>query len=97
MLQKLYQVYWDYDAALAEINPLVLTGSGEVIALDAKFNFDSNAMYRQPEIVEYRDLDEEDPAEVEASKQDLAYILINGKFDCLVNDAVIILALLLSM
>jgi len=87
MLQKLYQVYWDYDAALAEINPLVLTGSGEVIALDAKFNFDSNAMYRQPEIVEYRDLDEEDPAEVEASKHDLAYIQLDGNIGCLVNGA----------
>ncbi len=87
MLQKLYQVYWDYDASLAEINPLVLTGSGEVIALDAKFNFDSNALYRQEEIVSFRDLDEEDPAEVEASKHDLAYIQLDGNIGCLVNGA----------
>ncbi len=87
LLQKLYQVYWDYDGALAEINPLVLTGSGDVIALDAKFNFDSNALYRQDEIVEFRDLDEEDPAEVEASKHDLAYIQLDGNIGCLVNGA----------
>jgi|SRR5690625_66437 len=87
MLQKLYQVYWDYDASLAEINPLVLTGSGDVIALDAKFNFDSNAMFRQAEILEMRDLDEEDPAEVEASKYDLAYIQLDGNIGCLVNGA----------
>lgn len=87
MLQKLYKVYWDYDASLAEINPLVLTGSGEVIALDAKFNFDSNALFRQEEIVDFRDLDEEDPAEVEASKYDLAYIQLDGNIGCLVNGA----------
>src|SRR5690606_26472865 len=70
--QKLYTAYWETDASLAEINPLILTGSGDIIALDAKFNFDSNALFRQTEIVEYRDLDEEDPAEIEASKFDLA-------------------------
>ncbi|HLS50825.1 MAG TPA: ADP-forming succinate--CoA ligase subunit beta [Burkholderiaceae bacterium] len=85
--QKLYQVYWDTDASLAEINPLVLTGSGDIIALDAKFNFDTNALYRQPEIMAYRDLDEEDPAEVEASKHDLAYIQLDGNIGCLVNGA----------
>src|SRR4051794_18550528 len=63
-LQGLYKAYWETDASLAEINPLILTGSGKVIALDAKFNFDSNALFRHPEIVAYRDLDEEDAAEV---------------------------------
>jgi succinyl-CoA synthetase beta subunit len=86
-LQGLYKAYWETDASLAEINPLILTGSGKVIALDAKFNFDSNALYRQPEIVAYRDLDEEDPAEVEASKFDLAYISLDGNIGCLVNGA----------
>jgi succinyl-CoA synthetase beta subunit len=85
--QKLYTVYWDTDAALAEINPLVLTGSGDIIALDAKFNFDSNALFRHPEIVAYRDLDEEDPAEIEASKHELAYIQLDGNIACLVNGA----------
>ncbi|MFC5509748.1 ADP-forming succinate--CoA ligase subunit beta [Massilia jejuensis] len=86
-LKGLYQAYWETDASLAEINPLILTGSGKVIALDAKFNFDSNALFRQPEIVAYRDLDEEDPAEVEASKFDLAYISLDGNIGCLVNGA----------
>ncbi len=86
-LQGLYQAYWETDASLAEINPLILTGDGKVIALDAKFNFDSNALFRQPEIVAYRDLDEEDPAEVEASKFDLAYISLDGNIGCLVNGA----------
>jgi succinyl-CoA synthetase beta subunit len=85
--QKLYKAYWDTDASLAEINPLILTGSGDIIALDAKFNFDSNALYRHPEIVEYRDLAEEDPAEVEASKFGLAYIQLDGNIGCLVNGA----------
>ncbi len=87
LLQGLYQAYWDTDASLAEINPLILTGDGKVIALDAKFNFDSNALFRQPEIMAYRDLDEEDPAEVEASKFDLAYISLDGNIGCLVNGA----------
>ena len=86
-LQGLYKAYWETDASLAEINPLILTGDGKVIALDAKFNFDSNALYRQPAIVAYRDLDEEDPAEVEASKFDLAYISLDGNIGCLVNGA----------
>jgi succinyl-CoA synthetase beta subunit len=86
-LQGLYQAYWDTDASLAEINPLVLTGDGKIIALDAKFNFDSNALFRHPEIVAYRDLDEEDPAEIEASKFDLAYIQLDGNIGCLVNGA----------
>ncbi|MBC2771148.1 ADP-forming succinate--CoA ligase subunit beta [Pusillimonas minor] len=85
--QKLYKAYWDTDSSLAEINPLILTGSGDIIALDAKFNFDSNALFRHPDIVAYRDLDEEDPAEVEASKFDLAYIQLDGNIGCLVNGA----------
>lgn len=85
--QKLYQVYCENDASLAEINPLILTGDGHIRALDAKFNFDSNALFRQPEIVAYRDLDEEDPAEIEASKFDLAYIQLDGNIGCLVNGA----------
>jgi succinyl-CoA synthetase beta subunit len=86
-LQGLYHAYWETDASLAEINPLILTGDGRVIALDAKFNFDSNALFRHPEIVAYRDLDEEDPAEIEASKFDLAYISLDGNIGCLVNGA----------
>jgi succinyl-CoA synthetase beta subunit len=86
-LQGLYKAYWETDASLAEINPLILTGSGKVIALDAKFNFDANALFRHPEIVAYRDIDEEDPAEVEASKFDLAYISLDGNIGCLVNGA----------
>lgn len=84
---KLYKCFWETDADLAEINPLIVTGSGDIIALDAKFNFDSNALYRQPEIVAYRDLEEEDPREVEASKFDLAYIQLDGNIGCLVNGA----------
>jgi len=86
-LQGLYKAYWETDASLAEINPLIVTGSGKIIALDAKFNFDANALFRRPEIVAYRDLDEEDPAEVEASKFDLAYISLDGNIGCLVNGA----------
>ena len=86
-LQGLYKAYWETDCSLAEINPLILTGSGKVIALDAKFNFDANALFRHPEIVAYRDLDEEDPAEIEASKFDLAYISLDGNIGCLVNGA----------
>jgi succinyl-CoA synthetase beta subunit len=87
VLQGLYKAFWDTDASLAEINPLILTGDGKVIALDAKLNFDSNALYRHPEIVELRDLDEEDPAEIEASKFDLSYIQLDGNIGCLVNGA----------
>ena len=83
----LYTTYVETDADLAEINPLIVTGSGDVIALDAKFNFDSNSLFRHPEIVAYHDLDEEDPAEVEASKFDLAYIQLDGNIGCLVNGA----------
>ena len=85
--QKLYKCYMDTDASLVEINPLNRDGKGNIIALDAKFNFDANALFRHPEIVAYRDLDEEDPAEVEASKFDLAYISLDGNIGCLVNGA----------
>ncbi|MEF9996849.1 MAG: ADP-forming succinate--CoA ligase subunit beta [Burkholderiaceae bacterium] len=87
VFQSLYQAFWETDASLAEINPLILTGSGAVIALDAKLNFDSNALFRHPEIVALRDLDEEDPAEIEASKFDLSYIQLDGDIGCLVNGA----------
>ena len=87
VLQGLYQAFVAKDAMLAEINTLILTADNRVVALDAKFNFDSNAMYRHPEIVAMRDLDEEDPAEIEASKFDLSYISLDGDIGCLVNGA----------
>jgi succinyl-CoA synthetase beta subunit len=87
LFQKLYTCYMATDASLVEINPLNRDSQGNLIALDAKFNFDSNALFRHPEIVAYRDLDEEDPAEVEASKFDLAYISLDGNIGCLVNGA----------
>jgi succinyl-CoA synthetase beta subunit len=87
MLVGLYRCFDATDASLAEINPLIVTADGKVIALDAKLNFDSNAIFRHPEIVEMRDLDEEDPAEVEASKFDLSYIALDGNIGCLVNGA----------
>jgi succinyl-CoA synthetase beta subunit len=92
VLQKLYRCYMETDASLAEINPLILEASvdgkpGGIKALDAKFNFDPNALFRHPEIVACRDLDEEDAAEIEASKFDLAYISLDGNIGCLVNGA----------
>ena len=75
-MMGLYQVYVEKDCSIAEINPLVVTGDGEVMALDAKLNFDSNALYQQKDILEFRDLDEEDPKEIEASKYDLSYIAL---------------------
>jgi succinyl-CoA synthetase beta subunit len=92
VLKKLYRCYMETDASLAEINPLILEGSkdgkpGGIKALDAKFNFDANALFRHPEIVAYRDLDEEDAAEIEASKFDLSYISLDGNIGCLVNGA----------
>jgi len=86
-LSGLYEAFVKSDASLAEINPLVVTGDKRVIALDAKFNIDSNALFRQPEIVEYRDLTEEDPDEIEASKWGLSYISLDGNIGCLVNGA----------
>ncbi|MEO8280841.1 MAG: ADP-forming succinate--CoA ligase subunit beta [Ideonella sp.] len=87
VLKKLYKCYMETDCSLAEINPLILEADGNIKALDAKFNFDSNALFRHPEITAYRDLDEEDPAEIEASKFDLAYIQLDGNIGCLVNGA----------
>ncbi|WP_019561037.1 MULTISPECIES: ADP-forming succinate--CoA ligase subunit beta [Caldimonas] len=87
LFQKLYTCYMQTDASLVEINPLNCDSKGHLVALDAKFNFDANALFRHPEIVAYRDLDEEDPAEVEASKFDLAYISLDGNIGCLVNGA----------
>ena len=87
IFQKLYACYMATDASLVEINPLSRDSKGGLIALDAKFNFDANALFRHPDIVAYRDLDEEDPAEVEASKFDLAYISLDGNIGCLVNGA----------
>ena len=86
-LKGLYACYMGTDASLAEINPLILEGNGDIKALDAKFNFDDNALYRLPEIMEYRDLDEEDANEIEASKFGLAYISLDGNIGCLVNGA----------
>ncbi|MDH3469118.1 MAG: ADP-forming succinate--CoA ligase subunit beta, partial [Gammaproteobacteria bacterium] len=83
----LYQAFWDSDASLAEINPLILTAEDRVLALDAKFNFDDNALFRHPQLDAYRDLDEEDPAEIEASKFGLSYIALDGNIGCLVNGA----------
>jgi len=87
VFQKLYACYMETDASLVEINPLNRDSAGQLIALDAKFNFDANALFRHPDIVAYRDLDEEDPAEVEASKFDLSYISLDGNIGCLVNGA----------
>jgi succinyl-CoA synthetase beta subunit len=87
LLQSLYRTFEESDASLAEINPLIVTSDGKVVALDAKLNFDDNALFRHPDTVEMRDLDEEDPAEIEASKFDLSYISLNGDIGCLVNGA----------
>ena len=87
LFKSLYRAFEETDASLLEVNPLVVTGDKRVVALDAKINFDSNALFRHPEIVELRDLDEEDPAEVEASKFDLNYIQLDGDIGCLVNGA----------
>ena len=87
LISDLYRAVVEKDMSLLEINPLVVTGAGDIICLDAKVNFDSNALYRQPDIVELRDLAEEDPAEIEASKYDLSYIKLDGKIGCMVNGA----------
>ena len=83
----LYNAFVDNDCSIAEINPLVVTGDGNVLALDAKLNFDDNALFRHKDILEYRDLDEEDPKEIEASKYDLSYISLDGNIGCMVNGA----------
>jgi len=87
LMLGLYQAFIDKDASIVEINPLVVTGQGDVVALDAKFNFDANALYRHKDIVELRDFDEEDPKEIEASKYDLSYISLDGNIGCMVNGA----------
>jgi len=87
LFKAVYKVFDETDASLAEVNPLITTADGRVVALDAKLNFDSNALFRHPDIVEMRDLEEEDPAEVEASKFDLNYIQLDGDIGCLVNGA----------
>ena len=87
LFKALHKCFMETDASLAEINPLILTGKNEVVALDAKLNFDDNALFRHPDIVAMRDLDEENPAEVEASKHDLNYIQLDGDIGCLVNGA----------
>ena len=87
VMQSLYRAFEECDASLAEINPLIITQEGQLMALDAKMNFDSNAFFRQKDIVALRDFDEEDPREVEASKYDLAYISLDGNIACMVNGA----------
>ena len=87
LLQALYRCFDESDASLVEVNPLILTNDSRVIALDAKLNFDDNALFRHPEVVAMRDLDEEDPLEIEASKHDLNYISLDGKIGCMVNGA----------
>lgn len=87
LIANLYKAFVEKDMSLLEINPLVVTADGDLVCLDAKVNFDSNALYRQPDIVELRDLAEEDPAEIEASKYDLSYIKLDGKIGCMVNGA----------
>jgi succinyl-CoA synthetase beta subunit len=83
----LYKLFVELDCSIVEINPLVITKSGDVVALDSKINFDSNGLYRHPELQAYRDLDEEDPSEIEASKWDLSYISLDGNIGCMVNGA----------
>ena len=87
LLRNLYRCYWETDASLVEVNPLIVTRDGRVVALDAKLNFDDNALFRHADIVQLRDLDEEDPLEIEASKHDLSYISLDGNIGCMVNGA----------
>ena len=87
IIKTLYNVTIKKDASLIEINPLIITKNNELICLDAKMNFDDNAIFRRPEILKLRDLNEEDPAEIEASKYDLAYIKLDGSIGCMVNGA----------
>src|SRR5688572_28611356 len=87
VFKGLYKCFWDTDASLAEINPLIVTNQNQVVALDSKLNFDDNALFRHADIVAMRDLDEEDPYEIEASKYDLNYISLDGEIGCMVNGA----------
>ncbi|MBF9295482.1 succinate--CoA ligase subunit beta, partial [Staphylococcus epidermidis] len=86
-LLSLYNVFVEKDCSIVEINPLVTTGDGDVLALDAKLNFDDNALFRHKDILELRDLEEEDPKEIQASKYDLSYIALDGDIGCMVNGA----------
>ena len=87
LIKNLYRMWWETDASMVEVNPLITTPDDQVLALDAKVSFDANALFRHPDIVELRDLNEEDPKEIEASKYDLAYIALDGNIACLVNGA----------
>jgi succinyl-CoA synthetase beta subunit len=87
IVQSIYQAFVKTDASLIEINPLVITKKGNILCLDAKINFDDNGLYKHPEILKLRDLNEEEPAEIEASKYNLSYIKLNGKIGCMVNGA----------
>ncbi|HVW20003.1 MAG TPA: ADP-forming succinate--CoA ligase subunit beta [Opitutaceae bacterium] len=87
LIRQLYTCYWETDAAMIEVNPLITTPTGEVLALDAKVSFDDNALFRHPELVALRDLNEEDPKEIEASQHALSYIALDGNIACLVNGA----------
>ncbi len=87
LFKALYRCFEETDASLVEVNPLILTGANQVLALDAKINFDDNALFRHPELAQLRDVDEEDPAEVEASKHELNYVQLDGDIGCLVNGA----------
>ncbi len=87
MIKSLYKMFISTDSNMVEVNPLILTKEKKIICLDAKVNFDSNALFKHPEIMELRDLNEEDPAEIEASKHDLAYIKLDGSIGCMVNGA----------
>ena len=87
LMMSLYEVFIEKDCSIVEINPLVTTGDGNVLALDSKINFDDNALFKHKDVVEYRDLDEEDPKEIEASKYDLSYIALDGNIGCMVNGA----------
>ena len=87
IVKGLYKILIEKDASLIEINPLIITKSGNLLCLDAKMNFDDNAIFRRPEIFKLRDLNEEDPTEIEASKFDLSYIKLNGSIGCMVNGA----------
>ncbi len=87
LIKSLYKIVIEKDASLIEINPLIITSDKKIICLDAKMNFDDNSIFRRPEILQLRDLNEEDPAEIEASKHDLAYIKLNGSIGCMVNGA----------
>jgi succinyl-CoA synthetase beta subunit len=86
-MRALYRAFSELDASLVEVNPLVVTAAGDLVALDAKMNFDSNALYRQPKVMQLRDLDEEDAQEVEASRHELNYIKLDGNIGCMVNGA----------